>query len=570
MLLLLVLGTADTAGAAGGGAAPPSPGRFGSLAAVRQEQGAVFRVEDLAVEPGEARAGEPVTVSVTVVNTGDREGKYALDLLVDGEAGPRVTGELPARGKRTHFKQVVRVEQGTHTVSAGDLLTSFAITPASFSVLDFEVSPSLVRPGDPVRVVGRIVNTGGVAGTYSVPVFVSGVAERGLEGFLPAGESAPFLLTLEAPESGIHTVSAGRATGSFGVFPPAVDTPLVKRVEVLPVTTVAMDDKGTRLVLEGQEVQLERVDTGLLAVRFPVALGQGRTLVSFEDPTAGVYYRNNRLELRFPGPRGAPEVKLLAEMDPPVDGGGTARGVAGDLRLRVEGVEVDVSLADETLRRVGVSLDMALQDVALGSALTLLPRKEVLPLRRQQLEAAAREQRLTVTAVALELEQEPGGPGGPAEVEYTDVEVALSAQWVSAVGGAQSVRMAWEDGEGALRLLVLQQAGQDGAGRELLAGRIPGGFVSLTVLAVAPLGETAVSMVLDPAAVAPGGTALVSVSVENRGSAAATAPLTMAVDGQPQRTKLANLETGERRVVKFFVSLDEPGEHVVAVEGPGG
>jgi hypothetical protein len=540
------------------------------LTASPQEAEAPPQVEAVSVNPVQAVAGEPVTVSVLVANRGTGEAAYSFEVSVDGLAQAPVIGSLPPRGSRTHFLSTVATGQGTHTVAVGDVLTSFIVPPARISVTPLGVSPSLAPAGGTVRLTGRIANDGGVPGSYNIPVFVAGESVLVLEGFLPPRSSEPFLVNLPSPGYGVHTVSVGDRTATFGVLPPIVDVELRDTIQVLPATTVAIDDLGGAPALQGDTVRLQRAGAGVLAVAFPVQLGAGRTLRSFQDPTSGVSYDGASLRVRLPGPRHVPPVTLVADMEPPIGRGGGAVGTARGLRLHIGVAEVNLALAGEGRGIVGTEMEMSLSDITLGTTLSLQPRPGPSVQQRLRLERMARAEGFTVVAVALAMEWNLGGSGAGLSVRATEVEITLDAGWSARFGGAQSIRLAWRDAEGGLGWGPVRLLDAEDGEREIVAGDAPGQIQALTLLAVAPWSPRRIEvprLVLVPAAPAPGETAMVVASVGNSGPGPAVATLTLQVNGVPQRTRSVTLESGEQAAVEFFASFPTAGNYLIDVDG---
>lgn len=535
-----------------------------------QEQGPLLGVDHLSADPVHAHAGQPVTISAVVANTGTREGSYSFEVSVDGTDQPPVTGELPPGGRRTHFLAAVATEAGTHTVAVGGALTSFIVPPAAFAVTTLQVTPGLVRSGDAVRIAGRVANLGGAPGAYRLPTVVAGETVATLEGFLPPGASEPFLVTLEAPESGVHTVSVGERAATFGVLPPVVEAVLGPTLQILSATAVALDDGGAETPLVGDEVRLERIGPGLLAVELPVGLAVGRTLVAFHEPTAGIDYDGDKLRVRFPGPRYAPTVTLVAEMEPPEGVGNAARGTARDLRLLVDGVDVNMALAGEEQGTVGAGLELRLVDLTPGDRLILRLRQEPLPPRLQRLERAAREDELTVGSVVVELERESSPTEEGMDIEETEVRVTLDAQRIADLGGIEHLRIAWVDRGGDVGFGSVQRVGTDDPDRDAVFGRVLGQFQAVLLVATAPWSRGAVNvprLVLVPATSAPGQTTMVVASVENDGPLDRVASLALQVNGVPQLTKTVTLEPGQQTAMEFLVRIDDPGNYLVEVEG---
>ena len=86
---------------------------------------AEFVLSNLVVSPTTVEIGEPVTVSVTVTNVGEEAGSYTAELLIDGSKVDEDTVTLVGEASETVEFTGVSGEEGSHTVSVGDLSGSF-------------------------------------------------------------------------------------------------------------------------------------------------------------------------------------------------------------------------------------------------------------------------------------------------------------------------------------------------------------------------------------------------------------------------------------------------------------
>jgi hypothetical protein len=88
---------------------------------------AEFVLSNLAVSPTTVETGETVTVSVTVTNVGEEAGSHTAELLVDGSKVDEETVTLVGGASETIEFTGVSGDEGTHTVSVGDLSGSFTV-----------------------------------------------------------------------------------------------------------------------------------------------------------------------------------------------------------------------------------------------------------------------------------------------------------------------------------------------------------------------------------------------------------------------------------------------------------
>ena len=88
---------------------------------------AEFKLSNLVVSPTTVEIGEPVSVSVTVTNVGEEAGSYTAELLIDGSKVDEDTVSLVGGASETVEFTGVSGEEGSHTVSVGDLSGSFTV-----------------------------------------------------------------------------------------------------------------------------------------------------------------------------------------------------------------------------------------------------------------------------------------------------------------------------------------------------------------------------------------------------------------------------------------------------------
>jgi len=89
---------------------------------------AEFVLSNLVVSHTTVETEETVTVSVTVANVGEESGSYTAELLVDGSKVGEETATLEGGASETVEFTGVSGDEGTHTVSIGDLSGSFTVT----------------------------------------------------------------------------------------------------------------------------------------------------------------------------------------------------------------------------------------------------------------------------------------------------------------------------------------------------------------------------------------------------------------------------------------------------------
>jgi hypothetical protein len=112
-----------------GSALPPeiSPSPAGPVTAPPAP--AQFELAALVIEPALVGPGEPASVSVIVRNTGGAEGKYRLDLVVNGAVEQSLEVMLDAGDSTRVGFTLVRDDPGTYAVSVGGLAAELTVAP---------------------------------------------------------------------------------------------------------------------------------------------------------------------------------------------------------------------------------------------------------------------------------------------------------------------------------------------------------------------------------------------------------------------------------------------------------
>jgi hypothetical protein len=94
---------------------------------------AQMSVKYLSVSPQQTVAGQPVTVTTNVVNTGYEAGSYNVTLKVNGQVEESRMVSVGAQGTQPVKFTVTKAQPGTYTVSVGDQKVSFVVTGAGSS-----------------------------------------------------------------------------------------------------------------------------------------------------------------------------------------------------------------------------------------------------------------------------------------------------------------------------------------------------------------------------------------------------------------------------------------------------
>jgi hypothetical protein len=111
----------------------PAPAPRVSPTPPRPLNPAQMSLQYLSVNPQQTSAGQAVTVTTNVVNTGDEAGNYSVALKINGQVEQSRVVSVGAQGTQPVKFTVTKSQPGTYTVTIDDQKTSFTVLGASSS-----------------------------------------------------------------------------------------------------------------------------------------------------------------------------------------------------------------------------------------------------------------------------------------------------------------------------------------------------------------------------------------------------------------------------------------------------
>ena len=90
-------------------------------------------VKYLSVSPQQTTAGQPVTITTNVVNTGYEAGNYNVVLKINGQVEETRMVSVGPQGTQPVKFTITKAHPGTYTVNISDQKVSFVITGAGSS-----------------------------------------------------------------------------------------------------------------------------------------------------------------------------------------------------------------------------------------------------------------------------------------------------------------------------------------------------------------------------------------------------------------------------------------------------
>ncbi|EMA63074.1 CARDB domain-containing protein [Halorubrum lipolyticum] len=205
---------------------------------------AAFEVTDVSLSETEIAVGDTVTVTAAIENTGDSDGTYTADLLVDGTVEESKSVDIAAGQTETVTFTRSFDTAGDYTIGVGDGPTrelTVEPEPANVSVTDAELSPTRIDPGETTTVTATVVNDGGSAGEFTADLTVDGTTEESETGTLGADEKTTVEFTPSFEEAGAYDIAVNaESAGTLTVSEPASFE--VSNAQLADDTILAGDD----------------------------------------------------------------------------------------------------------------------------------------------------------------------------------------------------------------------------------------------------------------------------------------------------------------------------------------
>ena len=201
---------------------------FSRYAILAHTRPASFSIRSLVITPDKVIVGETVSISVTVVNTGDLLDVYRVIFKVRGVRVAQDDVSVPGGSSQTLTYRTAQETAGKYEVTINGLTGSFNVvdpvvsqpSAAAFEISDLTITPHIVNAGQIVQVTFIVVNTGRQSGTYNTILNVDNTTIETRNITLAAGEKQRVTFELVKNEPGVHTVETAGYTGSFKVMVP--------------------------------------------------------------------------------------------------------------------------------------------------------------------------------------------------------------------------------------------------------------------------------------------------------------------------------------------------------------
>jgi len=201
---------------------------------VKEPLPADFTITILSINPIQADIGEEVTVSVRVTNTGDLEGTYAIDLVVDGEVVHTKMVTLDGGNSVTVPLTVSVNNPGTYTISVNGAVGKFTVKgpsvppepkPALLTASNLTISPAEVEIGETVTISVMVTNIGDLSGSYEAVFKIDDTVVATEDVTLDGRASRQVTFTISRNTAATYAISVNDLQGTLVVNAPP---PIVK------------------------------------------------------------------------------------------------------------------------------------------------------------------------------------------------------------------------------------------------------------------------------------------------------------------------------------------------------
>jgi uncharacterized membrane protein len=239
---------------------------------------AAFEVSNLSITPASIEAGESVSISVDITNTGNLEGTYTLTLLIDGAVEATKDVTLAGGATASVTFRITKNVAGTYGVEVDGLTGSFQVTEpteppttppeefAEFTITSLTIIPSEVLVGDQVAIIVDVQNVGNVEGTYTLTLQINGVLTQTRDVTLAGGASETVTFIVVENVEGTYNVEVDGLTGSFTVVAPPLPAAFTVSSLTISPSEVEVGEEVTISVVVQNTGELEGTYTVTLRI----------------------------------------------------------------------------------------------------------------------------------------------------------------------------------------------------------------------------------------------------------------------------------------------------------------
>src|SRR3990170_4670590 len=187
---------------------------------------AEFTLSNLTIEPVEADADEPISISANVTNTGELDGNYTASLTINDQLRENQTIVVFSGGTSTIEFTDTENAEGNYSVRVGDLTGTFKIKPlvSNITLSRLSVNPKEAWIGDEINIRVSAKNYGSANENLTVKFTVDDVLINDTKISLNGGENTTVTFIFNVTTEGSHSVKVNNLKSTFLVVPTGMHT----------------------------------------------------------------------------------------------------------------------------------------------------------------------------------------------------------------------------------------------------------------------------------------------------------------------------------------------------------
>jgi hypothetical protein len=181
---------------------------------------------NLRVSPTKLALGDEVSISLIVLNKGNRKGKFDIQLKISGVIMDIKSVSLKSGGSSEVAFSYTPEAAGSYEVEVLGLKSLFEVertfTPPNFTFSNLSITPPKAQPGSTVVVTADLINSGEQLGSKTVELKVNGVLEEAKSVTVEGLSSTPVTFSLIRQEPGVYTIGIDRLQAALEILQPGV------------------------------------------------------------------------------------------------------------------------------------------------------------------------------------------------------------------------------------------------------------------------------------------------------------------------------------------------------------
>ena len=175
-----------------------------------------FTISELTIAPTEVKAGDSVTITALVTNTGDLPGSYELTLMINNEVVETRVITLPGGASELVAFNITEDTADFYLLNLNGLSGFFLVREsAAFTISELTIAPTEVKAGDSVTITALVTNTGDLPGSYELTLMINNEVVETRVITLPGGASELVAFNITEDTADFYLLNLNGLSGFF-------------------------------------------------------------------------------------------------------------------------------------------------------------------------------------------------------------------------------------------------------------------------------------------------------------------------------------------------------------------